>query len=190
MHSRTLRGFPGVRCHFASREESKAVEFNQRLGGSGHFGSYDAALASPNIDVALDVTAVDSLSCSLTELRLRVPTLSNAGTDVLRDWASEFCKRVTYLLEHIGPRLPAHKLSGPRCARLAEAVRGVLGRALEAGGTTLRDFRDAHGVAGSFQMQAQVYGREGEPCRVCATPIRRIVQGQRSTFFCPQCQRR
>lgn len=93
-------------------------------------------------------------------------------------------------LAGIDPRLPANKLSGPRSERLAEAVRGVLGRALEAGGTTLRDFRDAHGVAGSFQMQAQVYGREAEPCRVCATPIRRIVQGQRSTFYCPSCQKK
>jgi formamidopyrimidine-DNA glycosylase len=84
----------------------------------------------------------------------------------------------------------AGKLSRPRADKLATAVRTVLGQALEAGGTTLRDFRDAHGVAGSFQMQAQVYGREGEPCRRCGTAIRRIVQGQRSTFFCPSCQKR
>jgi len=93
-------------------------------------------------------------------------------------------------LAGIDPRLPAAKLSRPRAEKLALAVRGVLARALDAGGTTLRDFKDAHGVAGSFQMQAQVYGRAGEPCRVCGTPIRRIVQGQRSTFFCPQCQKR
>lgn len=93
-------------------------------------------------------------------------------------------------LAGIDPRLPAAKLSRPRAQKLALAVRGVLARALQAGGTTLRDFKDAHGVAGSFQMQAQVYGRAGEPCRVCGTPIRRIVQGQRSTFFCPQCQKR
>jgi len=69
-------------------------------------------------------------------------------------------------------------------------VRGVLAQAVEAGGTTLRDFKDAHGVAGSFQMQARVYGREGLPCFACDSPIRRITQGQRSTFFCPQCQQR
>ena len=90
----------------------------------------------------------------------------------------------------IDPRLPAGKLSRPRADKLAAAVRSVLGRALEAGGTTLRDFRDAHGVAGSFQMQAEVYGREGQACRRCGTPIRRIVQGARSTFFCPSCQKR
>ncbi len=93
-------------------------------------------------------------------------------------------------LAGIDPRTPAQKISGPRCERLAKALRDVLGAALAAGGTTLRDFKDAHGVAGSFQMQAQVYGREGEPCRVCGTKIRRIVQGQRSTFFCPTCQKR
>lgn len=90
----------------------------------------------------------------------------------------------------VDPRLPASRLSRPRADKLAAAVRQVLGDALQAGGTTLRDFRDAHGVAGSFQMQAQVYGREGEACRRCGTAIRRIVQGQRSTFFCPQCQKR
>ena len=80
-------------------------------------------------------------------------------------------------------------MSRPRAARLATAVRAVLAQALEAGGSTLRDFKDAHGVAGSFQMQAQVYGREGQPCRVCGTSIRRIVQGQRATYYCPACQR-
>jgi len=90
----------------------------------------------------------------------------------------------------IDPRLPAGKLSRPRAEKLANAVREVLAQALRAGGTTLRDFKDAHGVAGSFQMQADVYGREGEPCRVCGTKIKRIVQGQRSTFFCPTCQKR
>jgi formamidopyrimidine-DNA glycosylase len=90
----------------------------------------------------------------------------------------------------IDPRLPAGRLSRPRAERLAQALRQVLGEALRAGGSTLRDFKDAHGIAGSFQLSAQVYGREGQPCRVCGTPIRRIVQGQRSTFFCPHCQKR
>jgi len=90
----------------------------------------------------------------------------------------------------IDPRLRSDKLSRPRSERLAAAVRDTLAQALALGGSTLRDFRDAHGMAGEFQSQAGVYGREGEPCHICATPIRRIVQGQRSTFFCPSCQRR
>ena len=62
-------------------------------------------------------------------------------------------------------------------------------RALAAGGSTLRDFRDAHGMGGAFQSQACVYDRAGLPCLRCGTPIRRIVQGQRATYFCPVCQR-
>ncbi len=90
----------------------------------------------------------------------------------------------------IDPRTRSDRLSHPRAQRLAVAVRDTLARALAVGGSTLRDFRDAHGMAGAFQLQAEVYGRAGEPCRRCGATIRRIVQGQRSTFFCPGCQRR
>lgn len=90
----------------------------------------------------------------------------------------------------IDPRTPAGRVSRPRCDRLAEAIRRILAQALELGGSTLRDFRDAHGMAGSFQQQAAVYGRAGQPCPTCATPVRRIVQAQRSTFFCARCQKR
>ncbi len=90
----------------------------------------------------------------------------------------------------IDPRTRGIALSRPRCERLAAALRDTLARALEVGGSTLRDFRDAHGLAGAFQNEARVYGREGEPCRVCGNRVRRIVQAQRATFFCPTCQRR
>ncbi len=90
----------------------------------------------------------------------------------------------------IDPRTRSDKISRPRTERLARAVRDTLARALALGGSTLRDFRDAHGMAGAFQLQAFVYGRQGLPCLVCGTPIRRIVQGQRSTFYCPVCQKR
>jgi formamidopyrimidine-DNA glycosylase len=63
-----------------------------------------------------------------------------------------------------------------------------LSRAIEVGGSTLRDFRDAHGMAGQFQSEALVYGREGRPCVECGQPVRRIVQAQRSTFYCARCQ--
>lgn len=90
----------------------------------------------------------------------------------------------------IDPRLAAHRVSRPRAARLLAAVRTILARALEMGGTTLRDFRDAHGMNGSFQHEAQVYGREGQPCRQCGSAIRRLVQAQRATYYCPVCQKR
>lgn len=93
-------------------------------------------------------------------------------------------------LAGIDPRTPASRLSEARCQRLLEAVRLVLGRAIELGGTTLRNYSDAAGRQGQFQHHTWVYGREGSPCRRCGTPIRRVVQAQRSTFFCPQCQKR
>jgi formamidopyrimidine-DNA glycosylase len=77
-----------------------------------------------------------------------------------------------------------------RCERLVRAIREVLERAVAAGGSTLRDFHDAHGQGGAFQEQAQVYGRGGLPCRRCGATIRRIVQGQRATYFCSACQHR
>jgi len=90
----------------------------------------------------------------------------------------------------IDPRTRSDRISRPRCERLATAIRDTLAQALALGGSTLRNFRDAHGMAGEFQSQARVYGRAGEPCHVCGTTIRRVVQGQRATFFCPSCQRR
>jgi formamidopyrimidine-DNA glycosylase len=90
----------------------------------------------------------------------------------------------------IDPRLRCDRLSQPRAARLLEAVRSTLAQALALGGSTLRDFHDAHGMAGNYQAQAQVYGREGLPCLRCTKPVRRIVQGQRATYFCGACQRR
>lgn len=90
----------------------------------------------------------------------------------------------------IDPRLRCDRISRPRAARLLAELRATLAEAVDLGGSTLRDFRDAHGMSGAFQAQARVYGREGEACGVCGGAIRRVVQGQRSTFFCPVCQRR
>ena len=90
----------------------------------------------------------------------------------------------------IRPTLAACRLSRERAGRLHDAIVSVLQQAVELGGTTLRDFADARGDAGHFQTQTAVYGRAGQPCPVCAAPVRRIRQGQRSTFYCPNCQRR
>ncbi len=90
----------------------------------------------------------------------------------------------------IDPRTRGDRVSLARCERLAAAVRSTLARALETGGSTLRNFRDAHGMAGAFQLQARVYGREGQTCLRCAGSVRRIVQGQRATYFCAGCQTR
>ncbi|RZJ25735.1 MAG: bifunctional DNA-formamidopyrimidine glycosylase/DNA-(apurinic or apyrimidinic site) lyase [Haliea sp.] len=89
----------------------------------------------------------------------------------------------------IRPTVRAARLSKPRAARLHAAIREVLAQAVAKGGSTLKDFSNAQGESGYFQLEARVYDRAGQPCRVCGTAIRSIRQGQRSTFFCVNCQK-
>ena len=90
----------------------------------------------------------------------------------------------------IHPVKAAGKLTRPQCSRLAEAVRLTLKKAIAAGGSTLKDFVNSDGDPGHFMVQTKVYDRKDQPCKVCKTPIKQIVQGQRSTYFCPTCQKR
>lgn len=89
----------------------------------------------------------------------------------------------------IHPRRQAGRVSLERYCRLAGAIKDVLDRAIQAGGTTLRDFYGNGGAAGYFKQELAVYGREGSACISCAAPVRSIVLGQRSSFFCSHCQR-
>lgn len=88
----------------------------------------------------------------------------------------------------IDPRMPAGEVSSDRVASLHRALRSVLREAIEAQGTTLRDYRTAQGWEGSYAARLRVYGREGEPCPRCRTLIVRLVFGGRSAFLCPECQ--
>ncbi|MDC7696813.1 bifunctional DNA-formamidopyrimidine glycosylase/DNA-(apurinic or apyrimidinic site) lyase [Vogesella indigofera] len=88
----------------------------------------------------------------------------------------------------IHPARAANGLSGEECARLAAEIKTVLARAIDAGGSTLRDFVDARGKPGYFQQSYMVYGRRDLPCHVCGSLIRELRQGQRSSCFCPHCQ--
>jgi formamidopyrimidine-DNA glycosylase len=89
----------------------------------------------------------------------------------------------------IHPSRAAGSVSRERYDSLVDAIKRILGHAIRRGGTTLRDFISPDGVPGYFEQELFVYGRSGEPCRVCKRPIRVISLGQRSTFYCPQCQR-
>lgn len=89
----------------------------------------------------------------------------------------------------IDPRRPACRISAARYAKLAEAIKQVLRSAIAVGGTTLRDFTNVDGNTGYFQLRLRVYGQEGKTCPRGCGPVRRQVIGQRSTFFCPVCQR-
>jgi formamidopyrimidine-DNA glycosylase len=86
------------------------------------------------------------------------------------------------------PLRAAGSLDDGACRRLHAVIRRVLRRAIEACGTTFSDFQDARGVEGSYQAYLKVYGRTGQPCPACSTPIGRMIQQQRGTWWCPACQ--
>lgn len=88
----------------------------------------------------------------------------------------------------ISPRKPAGRVSRSAYAQLVRSVQEVLAEAIDAGGTTIRDFTDSEGRPGYFRHELRVYGRAGEKCRQCAGVIKQIRLGQRSTFYCPKCQ--
>jgi formamidopyrimidine-DNA glycosylase len=89
----------------------------------------------------------------------------------------------------ISPRRAAGRISRQKMDRLAQTIAQVLQEAIDQGGSTLRDFHGADGQPGRYGQAHQVYGREGLPCLACGQVIRRLVQAQRATFFCPNCQR-
>jgi formamidopyrimidine-DNA glycosylase len=89
----------------------------------------------------------------------------------------------------IAPRRAARRLTRKEALALAQAIKDVLGEAIKIGGTTLRDYVNAEGTPGYFRQKLFVYERKGANCRVCRSPIRQFVQGQRSTYWCSTCQR-
>jgi formamidopyrimidine-DNA glycosylase len=99
-------------------------------------------------------------------------------------YASESCFRA-----RVRPSRAAGRLTRAQCDRLVDAIQTTLRAAIDAGGTTLRDYVGVDEGSGWFQLELFVYGRDGEPCRVCGTPIQRRVLGQRATYHCPKCQR-
>ena len=95
----------------------------------------------------------------------------------------------TLFLAGIRPTTAASKISKPRAIRLHAAIRQILAEAVRQGGSTLQNFSNASGETGHFQLHASVYDRANLPCRLCSTPIKSMRQGQRSTFYCPKCQK-
>ena len=89
----------------------------------------------------------------------------------------------------IRPTTPAGRVTAERYARLAAAVKRILGHAIERGGTTLRDFLNPDGLPGYFEQELFVYGRESEACKVCGSALKSMRLGQRATVWCPRCQR-
>lgn len=92
-------------------------------------------------------------------------------------------------LAGIRPTLRTNRLSKPRLSALIGHVKSVISQAIESGGTTLQDYRNAEGEVGQFQLRLKVYGREGQSCEQCGSEIRKVVIAQRSTFYCSVCQK-
>ena len=144
-----------------------------------------ARLGPEPLDAAFDAAWLHAVTRGLRAPIKHVLMDSHRVVGVGNIYASESLFRA-----RIHPLEPAGRLGPRRCARLVAAVRETLAAAIEAGGSTLRDFVGGDGRPGYFQQQYFVYGRDGQACRLCATPVQRIVSAQRATFFCPRCQRR
>jgi formamidopyrimidine-DNA glycosylase len=134
-----------------------------------------------------DEFSVADFQAGMKVSRMSVKQLLLAGRLVVgvgNIYASE-----VLFLAGIRPTSIASRIGPSRVRKLHAAIKTVLERAVEMGGSTLRDFSNADGSAGHFQTHANVYGRAGAPCHVCGASIRLLRQGQRSTYFCPRCQR-
>jgi formamidopyrimidine-DNA glycosylase len=169
-----------------------------RLNDPRRFGAvvYAAGEDSPaaakllgrlGVEPLSDAFALEAFHAGLKQRHAAVKQVLLAGDLVVgvgNIYASE-----ALFLAGIRPTLRASRISRPRAEKLRAAVRDVLARAVAVGGSTLRDFSNARGEAGYFQLQAMVYDRAGQPCRICGTSVKCIRQGQRATYFCPHCQK-
>jgi formamidopyrimidine-DNA glycosylase len=167
-----------------------------RLRDPRRFGAVLWTREAPESHPLLRNLGIEPLSRALDGLRLHSLTRSHRvsikqflmnATKIVgvgNIYASESLHRAG-----IHPCTRANRLSMERCARLARAIKQTLRAAIRAGGSSLRDYVGGDGARGYFQNRTRVYDRAGEPCRRCGAIVKRIVQGQRATFYCPRCQR-
>jgi formamidopyrimidine-DNA glycosylase len=188
-------GMPGPHAHFDLHTSRGTLRLTdpRRFGAVLWSRGLDAEpaarllsrLGAEPFDAAL---TPQSLHAALRRRKVAIKTLLLGGQVVVGAGNIYACEAL--FRAGIDPRTRSDRLSVARCAALLAGLRDTLGRALELGGSTLRDFSDAHGAAGAFQAEASVYGRAGRPCVQCGVPVRRVLQQQRSTYFCAACQRR
>lgn len=185
---------PGIHDHF----DLVTSQGTLRLHDPRRFGAVIYVLNEKSADAIKLLGALGmeplSESFSLTEFqaglkRSRMPIKSLLlGGKVVVGVGNIYACEVLFRAG-IRPTVAAQRIGAQRVGKLYEAIRVVLAQAVDMGGTTLRDFSNAHGVAGHFQSATSVYGRAGELCYVCGSLVRLARQGQRSTYFCPGCQR-
>jgi formamidopyrimidine-DNA glycosylase len=185
----------GAHDHFDLVTDRGTLRLNdpRRFGAVLWSASTESAPAEPLLrklgSEAFDETlTAATFHAALQSRRAPIKAVLLAGDVVVGAGNIYACEAL--FIAGIHPALRADRISRPRAARLLQALREVLGRALELGGSSLRDFTDVHGASGAYQTHAAVYGRAGEPCQRCAATVRRIVQGQRATYLCRNCQKR
>ena len=183
---------PGKHDHFDLAIGEKIL----RLRDPRRFGAVLWTTRPPEQHALIRHLGVEPLSRGLDAGRLHA--LTRAGRVRIKPFLMDGRRIVgvgniyaseSLFLAGIDPRRAARRLSAADCARLSAAIKRTLRTAIRAGGSSLRDFVGSDGAEGYFQRRAWVYDRAGKPCRRCRTEIRRIVQGQRATYFCPCCQR-
>jgi formamidopyrimidine-DNA glycosylase len=130
---------------------------------------------------------VEYLACELSSARRDLKSFLLDQTRIAGLGNIYVCEALH--LAELPPRRRTHRVTPKAAARLHAAIQATLRAGIENRGTSFSDYVDADGLAGENQNTLHVYGREGEPCRRCGTLIRRLVQGARSTFYCPRCQR-
>ena len=156
-----------------------------------HFGRIEWSEELPARAAAL---GPDALTISLDDFRKLLKTHRGGikallmNQRILRGMGNIYTDEALFEAR-IHPQAIAAKLSKARAARLHAAMVDILTTAIRLKGSSISDYVDADGQRGSFQLQHQAYGRTGEPCPTCETPIRRILVGQRGTHYCPHCQR-
>lgn len=180
-HTHVVFGLGPRELRFSDPRRFGQVDIVTRGGEDGHAG---LALLGPDaLDTAIDVAAL------LAKAKTKTTTLKSFVLDqrviagVGNIYASEALWRAK-----LPPTQRTNQLTAPAAKRLAAAIREVLERALDNGGTTLSDFVDADGYAGENADYLWVYGRADQPCPRCGTPIERSVIQGRATFACPKCQ--
>lgn len=185
---------PGPHDHFTLTTSSGVLRLHdpRRFGAVVYSKGLDqepasTLLAKLGTEPLSDEFTADKFVQAMQQRRQQIKQVLLSGQPVVGVGNIYACE--VLFLAGINPRSKACRVAKHRLHKLHSAIRDVLGRAVEQGGSSLRDFAAVDGEHGTFLNKAQVYGREGLPCRACATPVRKVSQGQRSSYFCPNCQR-
>ena len=164
----------------------------RRFGGLWPFASLDDLYTSPGgwSRLGPDALTIDAMTLRERLLRTRQPMKAALLNQALVAGVGNIYADEALFAAGIHPLATPRRLRDVQWQDLAAAIRSIMQAAIESGGSTLRDYRDAGGRSGAFTLQHQAYGRSGEACVRCSTTLRSAVIGQRTTVFCSYCQRR